>query len=87
MKLLLDEMHAPQVAVLLRECGHEVVAVKERLGLVGSRDDELIWAATAERRVIVTENVKDFTVLHRRILAGGQDHCGLILTHTRRFPR
>ena len=79
-------MHAPQVAVLQREWGH-AVAVKKRSDLIGARDDELIWAATTERRVIVTENVKDFTVLHRRILAGGQDHCGLILTHTRRFPR
>ena len=87
MKLLLDEMHAPAVAALLRDWGHDAVAVKERPDLVGLPDEDLLRVATAEGRAVVTENVKHFAVLHRRILAAGQRHSGLIFGQARRFPR
>ena len=87
MKLLLDEMHAPIVAVLLRDRGHEAAAVKERADLIGLPDEDLLRAATADGRAVVTENVKDFAVLHRRIAAEGRRHTGIVFTHPRRFPR
>ena len=87
MKLLLDEMHAPRVAAQLRGRGYDAVAVKERADLVGLCDEELLRAATAAQRAVVTENVKDFAVLHQRISAAGRRHSGLVFTHTRRFPR
>lgn len=87
MRLLLDEMHAPAVAAHLRNRGHDAVAVKERADLIGLPDEELLRAATADHRAVVTENVKDFAALHRRISAAGQRHTGLVFTHPRRFPR
>lgn len=87
MKLLLEEMHAPGVAALLRDLGHEAVAVKERADLIGLPDEDLLRAATAEGRAVVTENVNDFAVLHRHITAEGRRHMGLVFTHPRRFPR
>lgn len=87
MKLLLDEMHAPAVAVQLRERGHDVIAVKERGELIGSHDEDILRAAAADHRALVTENVKDFAVLHRFFSAAGQQHSGLVFTHYRRFPR
>ena len=87
MKLLLDEMHAPSVAALLRDRGHDAVAVKERADLIGLPDDDLLRAATADQRAVVTEDVKGFAVLHQRLSAAGQRHSGLIFTHPRRFPR
>ncbi|MCY4423677.1 MAG: DUF5615 family PIN-like protein [Acidimicrobiaceae bacterium] len=87
MKLLLDEMHGPAVAALLRDWGHDAVAVKERPYLIGLPDQDLLQVATAEGRAVVTENVQGFAVLHRDILAAGQRHSGLILAHARRFPR
>ena len=86
MKLLLDEMHAPGVAVLVRDPGYDAIAVKERADLIGQPDDDLLRAATADGTAVVTENVKDFAVLHRRIVAEGQQHSGIVFTHTRRFP-
>jgi len=86
-RLLLDEMHAPSVAALLRDLGHDAIAVKERGDLMGMPDEDLLRAATADGRAVVTENVKDFAVLHRRIAAEGQRHMGLVFTHPRRFPR
>ena len=87
MKLLLDEMHAPTVAGRLRYRGHDAIAVKERADLIGLTDEDLLRAATADGRSIVTENVKDFAALHRSISAAGHQHSGLIFTRPRRFPR
>lgn len=85
-RLLLDEMHAPVVAQVLRKRGHDVVSVAESPDLRAMTDDDLYrWAAENERR-IVTENIKDF----RRILAGteesGQRRTGLLFTSSRTFP-
>ena len=88
MKILLDEMYTPAVATLLRDWGHDAVAVKERPDLIGLADEDLFRVATAEGRAVVTENVRDFAVAHQRILVAGQrQHSGLILADARRFPR
>jgi hypothetical protein len=86
-KLLLDEMHAPAVAAQLRARGHDVVAVKEHPDMIGLPDRELLVAATAEVRALVTENIKDFAALHKTATAVGERHAGLVFTHPRRFPR
>ena len=87
MKLLLDEMHASKIAAWLRDSGHDAIAVKERVDLIGLADEELLQVATADGRTIVTENVKDFAALDRRISAAGRQHAGLIFTRPHRFPR
>lgn len=87
MRLLLDEMHSSAVAAVLRSRGHDVIAVTERSDLIGLADPTLLHSATAEDLALVTENVKDFAVLHHQILGAGGRHAGLIFTHSRRFPR
>ena len=87
MKLLLDEMHTPAVAEALRGRAIDAIAVTERDDLRGLSDVDLLHAATAEGRAVVTENIKDFAVLHRRVSATGEKHSGLVYTHPRRFPR
>ncbi|MGH9243072.1 MAG: DUF5615 family PIN-like protein [Acidimicrobiales bacterium] len=86
-KLLLDEMHAPAVAADLRGRGCDAVAVKERPELIGISDHEVLVAATAEGRAVVTENVKDFAALAQRWAAAGEHHGGIVFTHPRRFRR
>jgi uncharacterized protein DUF5615 len=86
-KLLLDEMHAPAVAVDMRARGYDAVAVKERPELIGTSDHEVLVAATAEGRALVTENVKDFAAIAQRWTAAGEQHAGIVFTHPRRFPR
>ena len=87
MKLLLDEMHTPAVAARLRQNGHDAIAVKESADLIGLADDDLLRAATADGRAVVTENIKDFAVLHRDVCASGLSHSGMVFTHPGRFPR
>lgn len=87
MRLLLDEQQDPAVAELLRNEGHEVIAVADRRELREIADADLLATAIAERRAVVTEDVRDFAILHRRLLDDGRMHYGIVLTSPRRFPR
>ena len=87
MKLLLDAMWAPEIAVQLRRRGHDVVAVTERPGLRGLPDALVFGTAQAEGRAVVTENVSDFRPLAAYQLHHHRTHHGLIFTSNRRFPR
>lgn len=84
MKALLDEQLSPQIAVLLREAGYDVVAVVERVDLVGSIDSTILEVATSEARAVVSNNIKDFRPLAAERLAQGRTHGGLILVPSTR---
>jgi hypothetical protein len=86
-KLLLDEMWPPDVALQLRRRGHDVVAIAERAELRGQPDEQIFSVAQAEGRAIVTENVVDFRPLAARELQRGRSHAGVIFTSNRGFPR
>ena len=87
MKLLLDEMWPPTVAVALRRRGHDVVAVAERPDLRGQPDEAIIAEALADARAIVTENVVDFRPLASAALRAGRPSPPLIFTSDRSYPR
>lgn len=64
-KLLLDENLSPRVAeTLAKEDGVDAVHVRDR-GLLGTLDHDVLEAAFAENRVLVTSNVNDFVKLAR----------------------
>jgi hypothetical protein len=87
MKLFLDEMWSPEIAVQLRRRGYDVAAVQEREELIGQPDTVVFAAAQAEGRAIVTENVGDFRQLATEVLQRGGSYRGLVFTTNRRFPR
>jgi predicted nuclease of predicted toxin-antitoxin system len=87
LRLLLDEMYSPQIAVQLRKQGHDVVSAGERDDLAGKSDVELFALMAAEGRAIVTNNADDFMRLFNRGLAEGTAHSGLLLTSDRSLPR
>lgn len=60
---------------------------RDRPDLTGRSDRELIERMTVERRVIVTNDVDDFQLIHDRLLAGGEDHAGLVFTSDTTMPR
>lgn len=84
MRALIDEQLSPRIAQLLREAGHDVVAVADRAELVGSSDAVLLEVATSEGRAVITNNVKDFRPLAAERLAQGRTHAGLILVPSAR---
>jgi len=86
-RLLLDEMFSPAIAAELRELGHDVIAIAERPDLRSKSDEEIFAWASAERRWLLTENVKDFRPIMLRSLQAGPPGCGLVFTSSRAFPR
>ena len=86
MRLLLDEHFSPEIARQLRDHGHDVTAARDAAAH-GISDRDLLAAAIAERRAVVTENVGDFIELHRAAIITGSTHYGLIFTSPRQFPR
>lgn len=80
-------MHAPAIALALRERGIDAAAVTELAELRGRSDEELLAWAAGEGRAIVTENVRDFAVLVARWGQRRQDHAGVIFTNPARFHR
>ncbi len=84
MKALLDEQLSPEIAVLLRQAGCDVVAVAERDDLIGSSDRVVLNVASSEDRAVITNNIKDFRPLAAELLAQGLTHAGLILVPSSR---
>jgi hypothetical protein len=80
-------MYSSRIAKALRDLGHDVVAVKERVELVGTADRELLTAMSAEGRALLTENVADVAPLVRSAGAAGDSHSGLILSSPASMPR
>ena len=85
--LLLDEMFAPIVAEALRDKGYDVIAVVAEPGLRALSDDEVYGWAAAQRRCLVTENVKDFRPILTRTEEAGGPVAALLFTSSRTFPR
>jgi hypothetical protein len=86
-RLLLDEMFSPAIAAELRELGHDVIAVADRPDLRSKSDEEIFAWASAERRWLLTENVKDFRPIMLRALQAGPPGGGLLFTSVPAFPR
>jgi hypothetical protein len=79
-KLLLDEMLTPLIAQELRSRGHDVVAVAGDGDREGMSDPDVMAFARGERRAVVTNNVRDYRLLHyEAIMPGGLGHFGVIL--------
>jgi predicted nuclease of predicted toxin-antitoxin system len=80
-KLLLDEMWTPTIAVELRKRGLDVVAISEpalAARYAGVPDDQVFARAQEEGRMIVTDNVADFELARRDWESRGKPHHGII---------
>jgi uncharacterized protein with PIN domain len=65
---LIDAMFPAATSAQLRELGHDASHVRDR-DLETRQDPELAETARRERRVLVTENVRDFAREDRLIVA------------------
>jgi predicted nuclease of predicted toxin-antitoxin system len=83
-RALLDEQLSPQIASVLRQRGHDVVAVTDRADLIGRTDRIILEVASAEGRAVITNNIKDLRPPAAERLARGHGHSGLILLPSRR---
>ena len=83
MRLLLDEMWAPYVAVALQRRGHDVVAVAARRELRGKPDPVIVQAALREDRALVTADIGDYRAMAAVAAAAGDPYPALVLTDPR----
>jgi len=86
-RLLLDERFSPGIAAELRGLGHDVLAVADRPDLRSKSDEEIFAWTSAQKRWLLTENVKDFRPVLLRALQAGQPGAGILFTSSRVFPR
>jgi len=88
LRLLLDEHYSHTIAEELRRRGVDAVATQnERPELEGQDDDVILRAATLERRVVVTNNVRDYAPLVEEFGLRGEPQFGVIFTDDATFPR
>ena len=66
-------------AVDLRGCGFDVVRTEEADHDTATDEEQLAFA-TADRRTILTFNIRDFAPLHEQWQAAGRTHAGIIVS-------
>lgn len=67
--------------------GHDATAAFDDPALATLGDDDLLRAASAAGRAVVTENARDFDRIARAWPAAGEHHLGIVFTSPRRFHR
>lgn len=90
MRLLLDEMWAPTIAVELRKRHFDVIAIAERAHAgryAGIPDDEVFAYAQEDGRAVVTDNIPDYEKARLDWEARGIAHHGLVYALNPPFNR
>lgn len=82
--LFIDENVDEKLGPVLRRYGYTALTVREA-GWRGRKDEELLEYAVQKRMAILSHNIADFARLHKRWLAEGEEHYGIILTSTTEF--
>ena len=78
-KLFLDEdMHAV-LSTLLRKRGFDVAHAQE-MDRKGITDEDQLAFAAAQKRCLISFNVKDFARLHNEYVVAGKEHWGIVLS-------
>ena len=85
-RLLLDEHISPDVAEQLRARGVDAVAVSDRSELRGRDDADLLEAAAAENRAVLTRNLRDFLQLDSQWASRDRRHAGIVCLIHHKFP-
>ena len=80
--LLLDaDVSTRSLVRILTGKGHDVVAAGLRADLAQLDDPVLFAVAQAERRILITHNVRDFPDILSEWAQAGRSHHGCILSH------
>jgi len=89
-RLLLDEMWAPTIAVELRKRHFDVIAINEPAHAgryAGILDDEVFARAQEDGRALVTDNIPDYEKARLDWEAHGTAHRGLVYALNPPFNR
>jgi hypothetical protein len=89
-RLLIDEMWTPTIALELRKRGFDVIEISEpghASRYAGISDDQVFARAQDDGRAIVTDNIADYEHARREREDRGQAHHGLIYALNPPFNR
>jgi predicted nuclease of predicted toxin-antitoxin system len=78
-RLYFDRHIMTRLAVDLRGRGYDVLTTEEA-GKATASDEEQLAFATAEKRSILTFNIRDFAPLHETWHAAARPHAGIIVS-------
>ncbi len=78
-RLYLDRHIMTRLALDLRGRGYDVLTTQEAAKDTAGDEEQLAFA-TAERRAIVTFNIRHFAPLHEAWQAAGRPHAGIIVS-------
>jgi predicted nuclease of predicted toxin-antitoxin system len=82
-RLLLDgNLSLRGIATPLRNAGHDVLALAADPAFEGLDDPLVLELSTAQERVLITRNSRDFAPLAREWAEASRHHSGLILIWT-----
>jgi signal transduction histidine kinase len=89
-RLLLDEMWTPTIALELRKRDFDVIAITEPAHAgryAGNSDDQVFARAQEDGRAVVTDNIADYERARSEWESRGQAHHGLIYALNPPFNR
>jgi predicted nuclease of predicted toxin-antitoxin system len=79
-RLLLDaHLSGRVIGKALRAAGHDVFALDEHRDLEGIDDEEVLQLASADDRILFTQNVKDFPEILRDWAHRQKSHSGCVI--------
>ncbi len=79
-RLYLDEDVLPALARVLRSAGYDVMSAHETRAF-GRSDEDQLSAATAQGRVLLSFNYRDFIRLALEWHAAGRSHAGIVVSY------
>ena len=85
-KLYLDENMDPDLAVVLRSRGYDVISAHE-VGMRGKTDEEQLNYAISEGRVLLTFNAKHFAPLAKKYFESNREHFGIIASKAQNLSK
>jgi uncharacterized protein with PIN domain len=79
LKLYLDEMIPPDLTLILKQYGYDILTAKDA-GMLGKSDEEQLKFSASKGRTILTFNIKDFVKLHNQWSDQGRGHNGIVIS-------
>jgi predicted nuclease of predicted toxin-antitoxin system len=77
-RIYLDENVPVELAARLQASGFDVSTAREA-DMLGASDEQHLQLAALEHRVVITQDLEDFTLLAHTWVAQGLSHSGIVL--------
>ena len=84
-RLYLDEDAMQYALVIALRARRVDVLTASDCGMVNRSDQEHLRHASSDGRVLYSFNIRDYSLLHERWLANGQEHSGIIVSVQQRY--